>query len=615
MMAASALAVAAALLCRAPEAVAEARVWSFTEIAIPAGFNYTHGFDVMNEPRLNSGGVAVGDYNADGWDDIYVVRGNIGANLLFRNNGNGTFSEVGATAGVNVTGQDGSGPTFVDYDGDGWLDLFIGGVSPTAPRLYRNLGNGAFTNVTAACGIASFFNTYSSSWGDYDRDGDLDAFLTHWDILSSSGHLWRNEGDGTFSDVDIAAGLDVLTDSDGDYSFTGNWADIDNDDWPDLLVASDFNRSRVFVNDQDGTFTETTTTVLSDENGMGAAVADYDRDGDLDWFVSSIWDPNGVPEGTWGTSGNRLYRNTGNGVFEDVTDAAGVRRGYWGWGSSFGDFNNDGHLDLFHVNGWDAPEFAADSSRMFVSNGNGTFTENSKALGIAHTGQGRGIACFDFDHDGDLDVFIANNGQRPAFFRNDGGNALNWLRVEPRGIAPNNQAIGARILVTAGGVTQMWEVRAGSNYVSQDPANAHFGLGAATLATTVRVEWPNGQVTTLNNVAANQHLVVVHNPTGIVSELGAPAPAAAGLAAAPSFFSDRVALRVTVPATGGARLRILDASGRVVATLFDRAIEAGSFDAIWDGRDASGARAAPGVYFARLETGAAAASARISLVR
>jgi hypothetical protein len=594
-----------------------AHALTFTNVTSAAGFNYTHGYSgTVGEERRCAGGVAVGDYNNDGWDDLYVVRGNIGPNLLFRNLGNGTFQEVGASAGVNINAADGSGPTFGDYNGDGWLDLMIGGVGTTTPRLYRNQANGTFTEVTVASGISTFLSTISCTWGDYDRDGDLDLFLSHWGPIGSPDHMWRNNGNGTFTSVDSEIGLNILGEEGSDFTYTGNFVDINNDDWPDLLVASDFGRSKVFLNDGDGTFTNVTSAVISDENGMGAAVGDYDSDGDLDWFVSSVWDPNGVPEGNWGVSGNRMYRNTGNGVFEDATTAANVRQGWWGWGASFQDFDNDGRLDLLHVNGWNTVEFDRDSTRLWFQNAPGTFTERSFEMGLRDVMQGRGVGCFDYDHDGDLDIFIANNQQSPTLYRNDGGNAMKWLEVQLTGPAPNRQGIGARIFATANGVTQMRELRCASNYVSQDPAVAHFGLGNALVVSELRVEWPNGAVTVLNGIGANQKLVLNPTATGVAGATDASAAPAIHLGgAAPNPFSDETRVRFRLSHPGSLAVRVYDVSGRLVTTLVQGAQPAGEREIAWDGRSEAGAHAPAGNYFLRLDAPSGVQTQSVTLVR
>ncbi len=244
-------------------------------------------------------------------------------------------------------------------------------------------------------------------------------------------------------------------------------------------------------------------------------MGDYDGDGDMDWFVSSVLDPNTFAEGMWGITGNRLYRNDGSGTFTDVSASAGVREGFWGWGSCFADFDNDGWLDLFHANGWRDPlgEFSSDPSRLFMSNGNGTFTEASLGNGLVDNGQGRGVVCFDADRDGDLDIFVANNGDGPSFYMNQVAQmsqAFNYLGIVLRGPSPNTQGIGAHITITPSiGGAQVREIRAGINFASQNPAEAHFGLGDAT-SVALSVRWPDGMVSTESNVAANQLLVLSH---------------------------------------------------------------------------------------------------------
>jgi len=519
------LLMGAILMGAIPAAAAEAQTWRFTEVTAQAGVLYPTGYGggITTPPRMMAGGVAAGDYDGDGRVDLYVIRGDIGPNLLLRNRGDGTFEEVGAAAGLALAS--GSGPTFADFDGDGRLDLIVGGIDNAVSVCFRNVGGGRFVEVPSAMGVATApSDVYSTAFGDYDRDGDLDLATTHWGSFPHP-RLWRNNG-GAFVEVSAAAGLAAGPAQ--IYSFTPNFADVNSDGWPDLLLSADFGTSQYYLNNRDGTFTRATTSVISDENGMGSAIGDYDNDGDLDWFVSSIWDPNGFAESGWGITGNRLYRNRGDGTFEDATDQAGVRRGYWGWGSTFADFNNDGYLDLFHVNGFvqqaALSEFGADPARLFVSNGDGTFTQRAEELGIADTGQGRGVACFDYDQDGDLDIFITNTGQPTKLYRNDGGNALNFLDVKLRGIAPNTEAIGARIYLTVNGVTQMRELRAASNFVSQDPTGAHFGLGTATTVPLVRVVWPDGAVTNRSNVAANGVLTI-----GQAGEQATDVPTLSGL--------------------------------------------------------------------------------------
>lgn len=493
---------------------------AFVDRTSDAGFSWpVGGFGRANSgASAMRGGVASGDIDGDGDIDLFVVSGVGLGNRLYLNSGDGTFSDVASRYGVGETGIVEAGATFVDFDGDGRLDLVVGGVGEeTAPAphpsvlLFGNTGSG-FVNVTDAAGLGDLtqLDTYSTTFGDVDRDGDLDMFTTHWYNATGGHYLWENDGAGVFHDVTGEYGLTSL-----EFTFTANFVDTDLDGDLDLLVASDFGNSTVMLN-EGARFVEEQTSLLTDGNGMGASVGDYDNDGDLDWFVTSIWDPDGTPEGTWDVTGNRLYQNDGRGRFTDVSQSARVREGYWGWASCFADFDNDGHLDLFHVNGMyvgDRPEFRefwSDPSRLFMSNGDGTFSERSLEVGLTDTGQGRGVACFDADRDGDIDIFVSNNGEAPRFYRNEGTPVHRYLGIVLRGVRPNTQGIGARITVQpADGETQTREIRAGGSYVSQSPSEAHFGLGRAE-SVTVIVVWPDGNRTVLHDVEADQLLTISH---------------------------------------------------------------------------------------------------------
>ena len=299
-----------------------------------------------------------------------------------------------------------------------------------------------------------------------------------------------------------------------DYTFSPTFARITDDRYPDIVIAADFLTSRYYVNDGDGTFSNSTdSSVIIDRNGMGSAVGDFDGDGDLDWFVSSIWgipDADGVQEFI---VGNRLYRNDG-GTFSDVTMDAGVHNGGWGWGSCFADFDNDGNLDLYHTNGWfkahEPSNFDVDTSRLFMSNGEGAFLEQARGAGVKDTERGLGIVCGDFDNDGDVDIFQMHRNENNAatFWRNDTA-VNNHLRVKLNGLAPNTAAAGARIRITVNGKSQIREIMIGSNFTSQNPLTQVFGLGNASQA-DVMVEWPDGQTTTMNNEDADQTLTIDH---------------------------------------------------------------------------------------------------------
>ena len=511
----------------------------FADITASSGISFSVGYTEnsgdLRDVTQFAGGVAAGDYDNDDDVDLFLVVGDAGPNRLYRNDGDNTFTEVAASAGVAYTRSATenfrhSGPTFADMDGDGDLDLFLGGVQGDPSRLYANNGDGTFTDVTAASGLdlMGASQTVSAAFGDYDLDGDLDMSLAHWGVRRSevnpgdTEHLWRNISAGgqiEFESVSVAAGIspsiqtidDPLVPIQGiDFSFAPTFVRLNDDLYPDLAMVADVNATTVFMNNTDGTYTNATDVdVIRDANGMGSAFGDIDNDGDMDWFISSIYRDTGALV----ENGNRLYRND-NGVFVDITDAAGVEDGGWGWGACMIDLNNDGDLDIYHTNGWpidDIGDFTADTSRAFVANGDGTFDNDANALGLDDSDQGRGVVCADFDSDGDVDIFLwGNEGPNGGrLFRND-LNENNYLTVKLRGLAPNTPAAGARIFATVGGVTQMREVTIGSNYVSQNPTEQYFGLGSAAQVDSLVIEWPDGLQSDLMIVPANQRLVVDH---------------------------------------------------------------------------------------------------------
>ena len=498
----------------------------FTEIARSSGLVREFGW--VNAQRSFgeefASGLAAADYDADGDIDLYVAGGDVEANHLYQNQGDGTFADVASEVGLDLKHR-GSGPTFADVDGDGDLDLFVGAVDGDRIHLMENR-DGSFVDMTTRSGLdVTADNTISATFGDYDLDGDLDLVLAHWGNpqRSDTQTLWRNDGRGVFESASIESGIaEALIERDPqvlDRTFTPNFSDIDGDGDPDLLISGDFETTQVFRNNGDGTFTRTTDRgVIIDQAGMGAAVGDYDNDGDMDWFVTSIHEAGSY-------FGNRLYRNLGDGTFEDATEEAGVARGGWAWGSCFADFDNDGVLDIFHTNGWKGStggdgskngDFTDDQVRLFMGRGDGTFGRRDTALSLTDRGLGRGVACFDAERDGDIDIVITNNGDRHlVYYRNDLDEGNHYLGIALEGAGANTRGVGAWITIATESGSQVREVRAGNNYVSQNPTEVHFGLGSDTGA-DVTVRWPDGSTTTRENVAADQLLTIAQPPpTGI----------------------------------------------------------------------------------------------------
>ena len=462
--------------------------------------------------RFMGGGVAAADVDGNGFVDLLVVGGNRDPNHFYANEG-GVLEETSADLGLDLVNW-ASGPAFGDIDGDGDLDLFIGSVKGGAAALFENR-DGRFVDITTASGISmTAETTISATFYDYDKDGYLDLFLAHWGTQrqprEDTETVWRNNGDLTFTSTSIESGIaDTLVELDTDWSFTPNFSDIDNDGDGDLLMVSDFEESQVYRNNDDGTFTRITDRqVIKDQSGMGAAVGDYDNDGDMDWFVTSIYNLDVIGGVRFG---NRLYRNDGNGVFADVTEAGGVANGGWGWGACAADFDNDGRLDIFHVNGWiDGPigDFTADRVRFYHGLGGGEFMERAVEVGLADVGQGRGVACFDVERDGDIDILITNNSpDHLVLYRNDSDNDNHFLTLRLRGAGMNTFGIGAHIaLVVPTGQRQTREMGGSNNYVSHNPYEVHFGLGPATEA-EITVTWPDGEVT-IQTLQADQRITI-----------------------------------------------------------------------------------------------------------
>ncbi len=516
--------------------------WSFSERTGSVGLEYLHFYpepDPPERPRENheiSGGLAIGDLNNDGWDDIFAVTGysndmegnNPNPNVLFISDKAGGYMESASTWGLSEMDRYSAGPLIADVNGDGRNDLLLGGVeddSVTNIRLYLNTGS-SFSDATVSSGLHTLLGdawNFGMAAADINRDGDLDLFVGHW-FYSNYPLLLENNGSGGFSDI-------TNTHMDGVrpiHIFTPTFADLNNDGWLDLLLSNDFlnddsgnGGSRYFLNDGAGSFEQEGLPIPTaddpndgpDENGMGSAIADYDNDGDMDWFVSSIYDTDGSSEGNWGVTGNRLYKNNGSGQFSDATDDAMVRVGFWGWGSCFADFNNDMHLDLYHVNGFHSGrngenEFENDPARMFINNGNDIYTEQSTLLGVDDTGQGRAILCFDSDHDGDLDILVNNNQGYSVFFQNDLSNGNNWVVLKLQQDVSNHEAIGAKVAVTAGGITQTHQVFAGGNFESSHPTAQHFGLAGNSTITSIAVTWPDGEQQFFPGLAVNQYHIL-----------------------------------------------------------------------------------------------------------
>ena len=482
-------------------------------------------------------GVAIIDYDRDGWPDIYIVNGTelplpgkrasvSATGHLFHNNHDGTFTDVTQKAGLVSSGW-GQGACAGDYDNDGFDDLYVTGYGKN--RLFHNQGNGTFREVAEQAGVAGT----GKEWGtgcafiDYDRDGKLDlvvANYVHFDLASTpapgseAGCMWKgtpvmcgprglpsapnllyhNEGGGKFKDVSTASGIEKTA---GHYCFSVTTLDYNEDGWTDIYVACDSTPSILYRNNHDGTFTDVgadTGAAFNEDGreqaGMGSTAADYDGDGHLDIFKTNFSDDTAT-----------LYHANGDGTFTDVTVDAGlgINLDALGWGAMFADVDNDGYPDLLVVNGHVYPE--VDAARLgttfkeprflYWNQGNGKFKDmsNVSGPGLTEPLSGRGLAIADFWNDGRIEAVVNNLSDRPMLLVNEAKNSNHWLGLKLTGTKSNRSAIGARVVLHGSKRNWVDEVRSGSSYNSSNDLRLHFGLGTDAKPASVEVRWPNGE--------------------------------------------------------------------------------------------------------------------------
>lgn len=522
----------------------------FVDVAKQAGLHAPTIYGGIHSKKYileaNGCGCAFIDYDNDGWIDIFLLCGTHledapaqATNRLYKNNRNGTFTDVTEQAGLHAVGW-GNGVCIGDFNNDGFEDIFCTYFGQN--RLYRNNGDGTFTDVTKQAELLSAETRWGAgcSFVDYNRDGHLDLFVSNYirfsidkapipgenstcnwkgipvncgprGLPTGRHSLYRNNGDGTFTDVSKEAGINRVTES---YGMTVVAADFDEDGWPDIFVACDSTPSLLFMNNHDGTFREEGVlrgVALSDDGmeqaGMGVGIGDYDLDGHLDLFKTHFMGD---------TCG--IFRNDGKGNFDDRTRAAkvGVETRFVSWGTGLVDLDNDGYPDIFVVTGSVYPEverklpdYPYKTPRILFRNlGNGTFEELTDQAGpaMAELHSGRGCAFGDFDNDGDIDILIVNMNEPPSLLRNDITGRQNWIKVKLEGVKSNRSAIGARVLVHYGKKVQAQARVSQASYYSSNDPRLHFGLGEVRTV-DIEVVWPNGLRERHSGITANQ---VVH---------------------------------------------------------------------------------------------------------
>ena len=539
----------------------------FRDIAAQAGLTASH----ISSPQKYyviesmSGGVGLFDCDNDGRLDIVMVNGSTvdryrqnGGDLLvtlWHQDADLKFTDITVKAGLTRKGW-GMGVAVADFDNDGNLDLFVTGYNGNA--LYRNKGNCTFEDVTDKAGVRGGGFSTGAAWADYDRDGYVDLFVSRyvhvdmdnlptfgstkfcqfkgapvqcgpWGMEGETDMLYHNRGDGTFEEVSKKAGVD---DPDKYYGLSATWGDYDNDGWPDLFVADDATPNHLYRNNHNGTFTDEAMVAGIALNGqgqalgsMGVAWGDYDHSGRLSMFVTEFAD-----------QPNTLYRNLGARGFEDVAMQSHLGQPslpYLGWGTKFFDMDNDGWLDLFVACGHVYPQMdnvkgsAAYAQPLLLHRNlrNGTFEEVSKAAGLADIPPKarRGAAFGDIANNGNVDIVVLNIGEPPMLLLNTNNNANHRVLFKLEGTKSNRAAIGARVTVHAGGMTQFDEVRGGGSYLSQNDLRLHFGLGGATKMELVEVRWPTGKTETYKDIAADK-IYTVTEGQGIKESASLPPP-------------------------------------------------------------------------------------------
>ena len=504
----------------------------FTDVTVSTLGNVTHTVSALPDLRIGTG-AAWFDYDRDGDLDLYMTN-RVGANHFWRNDGNGVFVDVAAAVGAADASHDGSGVAVADYDNDGDLDIYL--ANSDGDVLLKNqlteTGTATFIDVTATAfpGITTPQRGTSAAWGDYDKDGFLDLYVTNHQEIEGTGagsqdRLFHNNGDGTFTDVSYLLGGD---DNLGGYGFVATWTDYDNDGDLDILLINDCPfgpvGTKLFRNDGGSdplawTFTEVSASVGAADcrNGMGIAVGDYDRDGWMDYFYTNIGSP-------------LLLHNNG-GTFTDVTAAAGLDDGVVPatgndrvtWGAIFFDYDLDGFLDLAVAAGSLKRSGTAGTdpqpNLLYHNDGNGiSFTDVSANSGIDETGRGRTLIMGDYDGDGAPDLFLVDYGENVHLYRNDYANTTghHWLILDLQGAGPplsNRDGIGAKIkLTTPDGAVQYCETRSGTSLGGGSDIAAYFGLNNNTLVSQVQVTWPSGIVQIVTGLAADQRMTIVEAP-------------------------------------------------------------------------------------------------------
>ncbi len=612
----------------------EVHAQTFTEVSRSLGIDYS-----ALPSFLMGGGAVFFDYNNDGHLDLYFTGGNR-RDLLFRNNGDGSFTEVGEAAGILETEEYYTmGVATGDIDNDGDRDMFVATFGRQQDQFARNLfylnqGDGTFVEVGASVGITHPSYSASASFGDVDLDGYLDIYVANYIIAQGSietdaqgniisfspechpNFLYLNNGDGTFTESAQQLGVDNVFEGNGGCGLAVAFTDYDDDAYPDIYIANDFGEwassNKLYRNNHpQGNFLDVSlaTRMNIQMFGMGIAIGDYDEDHDLDYYVTNI-------------RGNVLLQNQGNGTFSDVAPLLNVDNIFTddkfttGWGAVFFDYNNDSYLDLALANGFVGTEpiistAVRDEDKLYLNNGDGTFTDVSAQEGFNNAEINRGIITGDYDNDGDLDVFVSvledfeSIDPHMLLYRNDQSNNFNWLKVDLQGTRSNRDGFGSRLRLYAGDRILIREVDGGSSFASQHSTTTHYGLGDIAIVDSLEVTWPGGNRQMLRDIAVNQTLTITEE---VVTSIKEPPFPELQMAVIPNPIRGEGVVEYTLRHNQSVTLEILDLMGHRVALIVDRqAQRAGKQRVILSTEQLPSA----GVYISRIQAGDVTRTQRI----
>ena len=557
---------------------------TFIESSSDAGIQHIHtGF-------AYGGGVACGDFDNNGWLDIFITAGKDSENRMYMNTGNGRF-ELKNIPSLAARDSEGFGAICGDVDNDGDLDIYVTNYfQPNA--LYINHGDLNFEDVAAAAGVDDDGPSTSAAFVDYDGDGYLDIYVLNRSqtLQSYSSRMYRSNGNITFKDVTAESNSGFVGKSLGVGFF-----DFDNDHDLDLYVANETDIDGFYKNNGDLTFENFIHDLerpIGEGGGMGVDFADYDNDGDLDIYVSNYDE-------------DFLIKNNNDGTFNEVSASAGIVNIGVGWGVNFFDCDNDGDKDLYVVNGELFNRLKARPNKFYLNLGNGQFREMAAQLGLADQGNGRASVCADFNNDGYEDLFMVNDRRgQSKLFMNPGG-INNWITLRLVGTESNRSAIGARVEVVAGDLKQIDEVRAGSSYASMHSLDLEFGLGKKTRIDAITIFWPSGNIQVIENVDVNQILTITEeaNLASMAADEATVVmkPQTVGLLQNyPNPFNPETTILYQLPEGGEVQLKVLNIHGQSVREIYVIQANGGTFEHKWDGRLENGLSAPSGVYILHL---------------